>query len=123
MEVSKHVLPPCKTTAKIIIRLQNKYPSDLSENRALWKSDNQGLKEATFILTGRRGGDVGRGIDMGKGGEVDRRREGVEQAVPHSHVVDKNREGYLVSDQSQPQTKYPAQGSTTRKISPDNFWL
>ena len=49
--------------------------------------------------------------------------EAAEQAVPHSHVVDKNREGYLVRDQSQPQTKYPAQGSTTRKISPDNFWL
>ena len=27
------------------------------ENQTVWKSDNQGVKEETFIQTGRRGGD------------------------------------------------------------------
>ena len=36
----------------------NKYHPEPSENRAIWKSDNQGFKEAKFIQTGRRGGDV-----------------------------------------------------------------
>ena len=30
---------------------------ELSENRTVWKSNNQGVKEETFIQTGRRGGD------------------------------------------------------------------
>ena len=30
---------------------------ELTENRTVWKSHNQGDKEETFIQTGRRGGD------------------------------------------------------------------
>ena len=30
----------------------------MTENRTLWKSDNQGVKEDTFIQTSRRGGDT-----------------------------------------------------------------
>ena len=29
----------------------------MPENQTLWKSNNQGVKEETFIQTGRRGGD------------------------------------------------------------------
>ena len=29
----------------------------MPENQTVWKSDNQGVKEETFIQTGRRGGD------------------------------------------------------------------
>ena len=34
----------------------NKQP-ELTENQTVWKSDNQGDKEETFIQTSRRGGD------------------------------------------------------------------
>ena len=30
---------------------------EVSENQTVWKSNNQGIKEETFIRTGRRGGD------------------------------------------------------------------
>ena len=36
-----------------LLFLQDKMP----ENQAVWQSDNQGVKEETFIQTGRRGGD------------------------------------------------------------------
>ena len=29
----------------------------MPENQVVWKSDKQGVKEETFIQTGRRGGD------------------------------------------------------------------
>ena len=53
--IGKHSLP---STAKITTRLQNKYHPESSENRAVRKSNNQGIKEATFIQMGRRGRDV-----------------------------------------------------------------
>ena len=56
--VGKHNTRPCVTTTKILTRLQNKYHPDSSENQAVWKSDNQGLKAATVIHTGRRGGNT-----------------------------------------------------------------
>ena len=30
----------------------------MPENQTVWKSDNQGFKEVTFIQTGRRDGDL-----------------------------------------------------------------
>ena len=44
--------------SKNTTRLQNKYYPDLSENRAVWKSDNQGFKEATVMQMGGVGGDA-----------------------------------------------------------------
>ena len=38
-------------------QLKNKKQPELTENRTVWKSDNKGDKEETFIQTGRRGGD------------------------------------------------------------------
>ena len=38
-------------------QFQNKKQPELTENRTVWKSDNQGDKEETFIQTGRRGRD------------------------------------------------------------------
>ena len=101
--LGKHALLLCTSTARITSGLQNKYNPDLSENRAIWKSNNQGFKEATFIQTGRRGGDV----EMG--------REVVERAVPHSCVVDKNQEGYLRSERSQPQARPHSPGFQHQK--------
>ena len=43
---------------KITTKLQNNYHPESSENQAVWKSDNQGIKEVTFIQTCRRGGDM-----------------------------------------------------------------
>ena len=38
-------------------KFKNKKQPELTENQTVWKSDNQGVKEETFIQTGRRGGD------------------------------------------------------------------
>ena len=82
--IAKHASTPHTTTAKITTRLQNKYHLDSSENQAVWKSDNQGFKEATFIQMGRRDGDTE------WHGEV------VEWVVPHLCVVNKNQEGFFL---------------------------
>ena len=58
--VGKHGLPPCTTTAKIKTKLQNSSHPESSENQAVWKFRNQGIKEVTFIQMGRRGGDAER---------------------------------------------------------------
>ena len=38
-------------------QFKNKKQPELTENQTVWKSDNQGHKEETFIQTGRRGRD------------------------------------------------------------------
>ena len=38
-------------------QFKNKKQPELPENRTVWKSNNQGDKEETFIQTHRRGGD------------------------------------------------------------------
>ena len=38
-------------------QFKNKKQPQLPENRTVWKFDNQGVKENTFIQTGKRGGD------------------------------------------------------------------
>ena len=43
---------------KITTKLQNNYHPETSENHAVWKSDNQGIKEVTFTQMGKRGGGV-----------------------------------------------------------------
>ena len=37
-------------------QFKNKKQPEMTENRTVWKSDNQGDKEDTFIQTDRRGG-------------------------------------------------------------------
>ena len=69
--------------AQLQKKLQLDYKTNItqkepSENLAVWKSNNQGFKEATYIQPGRRDRDTERG------GEV------AEWVVPHSQVVDKN---------------------------------
>ena len=74
--IGKYASTPSTTRAKNTTRLQNKYHPELSENQAVWKSNNQGCKEATFIQLGRRGGDVEkhgeaqRGVERWKGTEM-----------------------------------------------------
>ena len=52
-------------------KFKNKKQPELPENRTVWKSDNQGVKEETFIHTGRRDGD---GQLDGEGGGLVARR-------------------------------------------------
>ena len=50
----------------------------------------------------------------------------VVEGAPHSHVVDKNQEGYLgkkVRSDPSPRPGPTAQGSRAGKINPHNFWL
>ena len=89
--LGKHGSPPRTTTAKITTQLRNNYHPELSENWAVWKFNNQGIKEGTFIQTSRTGWDT-------------------EQAVPYPYVVDKNQEGYLRSKESKPHTRPPSPG-------------
>ena len=54
-------MPPPTTKRGTTTNLKTKKQQELPENRAVWKSNNQGVKEETFIQTGRRGGDRQRG--------------------------------------------------------------
>ena len=38
-------------------QFKNKKQPELTENRTVWKSNNQGVKEESLTQTGRRGGD------------------------------------------------------------------
>ena len=68
--IGKHTSHLHTTIAKNIATVQNKYHPELSENQAVWKSNNQGSKEATFIQIGRRGKDVERSREAWRGGEI-----------------------------------------------------
>ena len=95
--------------AKITTRLQNKYHGDLSENQAVWQSDNQVLKEATFIQMDRSGGNSETCREVQKVGEEeggmetesDKGRHGdMVWLIPHPLVLDKSWEEYLRSEGS-----------------------
>ena len=92
--MGKHILHPHTTTAKITFRLQNKHHPESPEYQAVWKSDNQGIKEATFIQMGRRGQEV-------------------ERAVTHPHMVRKNWEG---QGYPSPTPEHPAWDSSARQV-------
>ena len=113
--IGKHDLSPYTTTAKITTRLQNKYHPESSENRVVWKSNNQGIKEVMFIQTGRRGrerhGEVQRDVDTWNG-----------QSHTHVQWINIGRDTLGVRDTS-PRPYHPTQGSSTKKVSPYNFWL
>ena len=71
-------------------KIKNKKQPELLENQTLWKFNNQGVKEETFIQTGGRGGDRQPGRELaGKaaaGGPGWARQWLVEQVVPHLHA-------------------------------------
>ena len=53
--IGRHTTPP-RTTKRRTTTTEKQKP-ELRENRTVWKSDNQGDKEETFIQTGGRGRD------------------------------------------------------------------
>ena len=60
-------------------KFKNKKQPELTETQTIWKSDNQGVKEETFIQTGRRG----RGRQAGWRGLITRQRL-ADWVAPHS---------------------------------------
>ena len=66
------------------------------------------------------------GVEIEMGREAKRcsvaREVAAAQVVPHSCVVDKNWEGYLGNEQSQPQTSQP-RVPVPGRLSSHNFWL
>ena len=55
--IGRYTLPPCTIKRRTTTNLKTKNNQKLPENRTVCKSDNQGVKEETFIQTARRGGD------------------------------------------------------------------
>ena len=64
---------PIEPQQKLQLGYKTNYHPESSENQAVWKSDSQGIKEPTFIQTGRRGGDAGT-------------RKSRTSSQPHTHV-------------------------------------
>ena len=54
--IGKYTLLPLISKRRTTKNLKTKKHPELPENRTVWKSNNQGVKE-TFIQTGRRGGE------------------------------------------------------------------
>ena len=68
-------------------KFKNKKQPELTENRTVWKSDNQGVKEDTFIQTGRRDRDGQLGGGLTARQQLADRRGGVLQTGRfHIHV-------------------------------------
>ena len=61
--------------------------------------------------------------DSQDGEDVVWRQQRAEWVVPHSHVVDKIRRETLGDSDPCPTPDCAAQGSSTRKMKPHNFWL
>ena len=102
-EVACHT---CTTTAKITTKLQNNYHQDCHKIKLYGSPTTKELKKSHSSRW------VG-------GAEMHR---DAEWAVP-PHMVDKNWEQYLRSEDPSPTPDHPAKGSSDRKISPHNFWL
>ena len=78
----RYTLPPHTTKRRTTTNFKKPHTQpELTENRTVWKCDNQGIKEETFIQTGRRSGD----------GQLGQRRhvatwQMAEWVVPHLHA-------------------------------------
>ena len=109
--IGKCTSPPCTTTEKITIRPQNKYHTELSEHQAVWKSDNEGFKKTHSSR------QVGRA-------ETWCGTERWQNGWSHIHVwwIKIGRDTLGMRD-PRPRPDDSAQGSSTRKINPHNFWL
>ena len=55
--VGRHTVPPCTIKRGTATNLKTKNSQNCQKILTVWKSDNQGVKEETFIQTGRRGRD------------------------------------------------------------------
>ena len=87
----------------------------------MWKSDDRGSREATFIQLGRRGGEAERHGKTLRGGEVERCRDRDRQSHIHVQWIKNRKDASEVRDPS-PSPDHWAQGSSIKKISPYNIW-
>ena len=55
--IGRYTVPPHITKRRTTTNLKTKKQPELTENLTVWKLDNQGVKEETFIQTNRRGKD------------------------------------------------------------------
>ena len=55
--VGRHTFPPGTTKRRTKTNLKMKNNRNFQKNQTVWQSANQGVKEETFIQTGRSGGD------------------------------------------------------------------
>ena len=102
--------------AQLHKKLQLDYKTNITENgQKIELYESPTSKDFKKPLVSRQVGGSEMWRWMERYGEV------IEQALPHSHVVDKNWKGYLGSEQSQQDCI--AQDSSARKINPYNFWL
>ena len=96
--IGRHTVPP-RTTKRKTTNLKTKTNQNCQKNRTVWKSNNQGVKEETFIQTSRRGRDRQPGqsglaatqlADPERWRIVERTGQAVQQladrAAPHSHI-------------------------------------
>ena len=56
-DIGRYTLPPHRTKRRTTTNIKTKKQPELLENRTVWKSNNQGVKEKTLIQTSRRGRD------------------------------------------------------------------
>ena len=92
-------------------KIKNKKQPEQSETRTVWKSDNQVVKEETFIQTCRRGSDRKPGC---KGSAAQWRL--ADQAVPHLRA---DNPGGTTGEQDGPHNP----GFQCGKSKPQNLWL
>ena len=64
--ICRYILPPCTTKRRTTTNLKSKKQPELPENRTVWKFDNQGVKEETFI----GGTETGSQVEKTHGKEV-----------------------------------------------------
>ena len=74
-----HLLTQPKEGQQQIKKKKQKQKTELTENQTVWISNNQGVKEETFIQTGRRGRE-------GQLGGENMRQGGWWTGYPHIHV-------------------------------------
>ena len=116
--VGRHSVPPHTTKRRTTTNLKTKNNQKLPENQTVWKSNNQGVKEETFIQTGRRRGNR-QPVQTGCAARwwtCQARRQLEDQAVPHSCV---DKPGETTGKQDRPCNL----GFQCRKPKPQNLWL
>ena len=100
-------------------KFKNKKQPELTGNQTVWKTDNQGVKEETFIQTGRRGRDrqtEQRRLSE-KQGMADQSRQQLDDSTVRHLCADK-----LVGTAGD-QDRLSNPGFQCRELKPQNLWL
>ena len=82
--IHRHTVPPTQPKEGQP-QFKNKKQPELTENQTVWKSNNQGVKEDTFIQTSGRGGEEQSGREDSQQGSGWRTGVGKAAAGGHSN--------------------------------------